>query len=193
MTFDWGSFLGGLIGAVGAFAAAIWVMMFRGRLKFQAPNFIGAHRYNTNDMIILPVAVYNSGANARAIKLKLIVNGQITYHHQVNLDNIKIPPPNRPIDLSDSMSLPLPTVCPSRDTVTQLVGFTQLSFLTSFNNDVICDLWYRVNNGWKRAYRITWEWNQVRNSYGSGLIMSTEAFKVDSKFKPQYPRTLLNK
>ncbi len=191
----------GLISASAVFVSSVtlYLTQFRvGRLIFDEPNFMAAHKYDTHptygsqDILIVPVSVTNTGVGPRSLRLKLIVNEQYAFHHSVNFDKLPVAAKDEGFSPKGLMSVPMPLVFNGRTAVQVIAGFTQANVLPKQNSPLRCDLWYHDVKKWRKVFRIDWAQFDP-TQYGPGLILSTRGFTVTREFTYSYNRDLVDK
>lgn len=160
-----------------------------GTLRFLRPAFIGFTRYGeANDMIIVSMIASNTGVGPKAARLKLVLDGRVVVHHQLDLDRVPIPEPNEKFDLAGHLSAPTPVSVNPKSTAVKVAGFAQGFDKIRTSPLPRLDLWYDEGSGWKYAWTIVWtSFAKLMEGYQSGMRGSTAEFRFQTgSHKPTY-------
>lgn len=184
-----------------SFASFYRSYLLKGTLTFIRPTFLGAFLYGAgrpgaNDVVILPIAVANSGARAHVIRLKVIIDHQFSFHHTLDFRDITIPGPTGV--MSVAMQAPTPLLISPQGSDFKLAGFTNQQQVSKGTGVVTLEIWWRSDpDEWTLGQTLQWDVRPKMNSRSYQVtgapVWDTENFKLVENKPGETPRALLDK
>lgn len=145
-----------------------------------------------NDIIFLPLDCFTTGAIARVIRFKLIVNGVHVFHGMFELDRSNLTSMYNP---TSSLKPTIGFSILPRQTTSKLMCFTQKPTLKTITGPLILDLWHQEKNEWKKTFRIVWkDWNHLLGDFTKfHYVHSSESYDYLTGFEPEYDVSILER